>query len=90
MIGKTQLRRLDGKFAAGGVLELRGCNVGEGKNGKKLLVEIAKLLKVSVCAGVGRQADTGDIYEWENGMVLATPTSSDVVKATVDKKWPPR
>lgn len=90
MFGKTQLRRLEGRFAPGAVLELRGCNVADGKNGEALLLNIAGLLKVVVCAGNGRQADTGDVFEWENSMVQATPGSSKVVKATVEKKWPPR
>jgi Domain of unknown function (DUF4347) len=49
---RTQLKRLRGKFTKNGFVHLKGCDVGQNH---ALIVELAKILGVSVYAGTGTQ-----------------------------------
>ena len=53
---KVGIDGLTGLFTQGGWIELRGCSVGDGDPGKKLLTGLAALLSVDVYAG--------DVTQW--------------------------
>jgi hypothetical protein len=52
---QDELVRLQGRFAAGGWAELHGCSVGDGSEGRALVVALARLWHVSVAAGTFAQ-----------------------------------
>ena len=52
---KVGIDQLNGLFTQSGWIELRGCSVGDGDPGKKLLTGLAALLGVNVYAGVVTQ-----------------------------------
>ncbi len=72
--GET-LRQLQGKFEAGGWVELRGCQVGSDSSGGLLLQELANLWGVPVKAGVPTQHPGGG---FEGTVVVAWPNRPDL------------
>lgn len=53
--GRAVLGRLSGHFAPGAVVELQGCQVGRGHQGRELLRQLADLWRVNVQASIDDQ-----------------------------------
>jgi hypothetical protein len=85
--GGAQLQRLRGHFSKYGLIELHGCNVANGHNGKELLWLISNLLQVSVRAATGYQGTNpmhfyNSVYEIKPGMKKPRVVA-------VEEQWPP-
>ena len=70
-----QLGRLQKEFVKGAWMQLHGCNVGEGPEGRMLLHKIANYTKVPVKAGIGMQfAGNGTTRTLEGMTYTAQPS----------------
>ncbi len=80
---RAELARLRGHFTRGAVVELEGCDVGDGPNGARLLAQLATLWGVEVRAGTvpqrlppGLEGTVAIVRSTPRGAVLSYDESS--------------